>query len=77
MDLKHLYTSIDGRIGRQQFWFGVIPLIVIGMAVPSINPISGFVVGIATIHFHVCAQGKRWHDRGKSPWWVLIVLLPI
>jgi uncharacterized membrane protein YhaH (DUF805 family) len=77
VDLKHLYTSIDGRIGRQQFWFGVIPLIVIGMAVSYFNPIAGFVVGIALIYFHVCVQGKRWHDRGKSAWWVLIGLIPI
>ena len=46
MDIKHLYTSIDGRIGRQQFWFGVIPLIIVGMIASFINPVAGFVVAI-------------------------------
>ncbi len=77
MDLKHLYTSIDGRIGRQQFWFGVIPLIIVGLIVSFINPVAGFIVAIALIYFHVCVQGKRWHDRGKSAWWVLIGFIPI
>ena len=22
-------------------------------------------------------QVKRWHDRGKSGWWVLIALIPL
>ena len=48
-----------------------------GWSASFINPIAGFVVGIALIYFHVCVQGKRWHDRGKSAWWVLIAFIPL
>ncbi len=31
---------------------------------------AGFVIQLAT-------SVKRWHDRGKSGWWVLITVIPI
>lgn len=77
MDLKHLFLSIDGRIGRQQFWLGVIPLAIIGAIASFIDPVAGGIVVLALLYFHVCVQGKRWHDRGKSAWWFLISLIPI
>ena len=27
MDWKYLFTTRDGRIGRQQWWLGLIPII--------------------------------------------------
>jgi uncharacterized membrane protein YhaH (DUF805 family) len=26
--------------------------------------------------FWLCVYGKRWHDRDKSAWWILIGLIP-
>ena len=77
MDFKHLFTSIDGRIGRKEFWIGALSLSVIGVIFSLINPIAGIVAAIALLFFHVCVQGKRWHDRGKSAWWVLISFIPL
>lgn len=39
MDLQRLFLSGDGRIGRQDFWIGIVILIVI-------NVVLGFVAGI-------------------------------
>ena len=25
----------------------------------------------------ICVLGKRWHDRNKSAWWILIAFIPI
>lgn len=77
MDFKHLFTSLDGRIGRQQFWIGAISLGVIGALFSFINPIVGIIAALALLYFHICVQGKRWHDRGKSAWWVLISFVPL
>ncbi len=35
------------------------------------------VVGILGIWVGLAVSVKRWHDRNKSGWWVLIVLIPI
>jgi uncharacterized membrane protein YhaH (DUF805 family) len=34
-------------------------------------------VSIVFIWMSVCLGGKRYHDRDKSAWWMLIVLIPI
>lgn len=35
------------------------------------------VVYVALIWFGLAIQIKRWHDRNKSGWWVLIGLVPV
>jgi len=34
------------------------------------------VLYIPVVWFSLALQVKRWHDRGKSGWWVLINLIP-
>lgn len=44
---------------------------------------SGFVILIVTLNAifyfwaHLAVNVKRWHDRDKSGWWVLIELIPL
>ncbi len=77
MDFKHLFASLDGRIGRQQFWIGWIIISVISAAFSFISPIVGLIAALVLLYSHICVQGKRWHDRDKSAWWVLISLVPL
>ena len=35
------------------------------------------IVGIFSIYTGVCVVAKRWHDRDKSAWMYLILLIPI
>ena len=84
--------AFGGRIRRQKFWLmqAVISLASISLAVcvGVISFLSGnlqtmvvgwsmsWIVGIALwMTLAVCA--KRWHDRGKSGWWSLILLIPM
>lgn len=88
MDWKYLFTSLEGRIGRQSFWMGIIVMIVISIIASVLDMILGTVseggfgiigaiVSIAMIYPAIMLYAKRWHDRGKSGWWTLIVLVPI
>ena len=45
--------------------------------VPAIIGITTFLIGIALIWPALAVSIKRWHDRGKSGWWMLIFLIPI
>ena len=88
-DLKTLYTSFSGRISRKVFWiYGVLlmiagTLIVFGI-IAAISSASGTLAMIlavpayiALIWVSLAMQAKRWHDRNKSAWWILIGLIPV
>ena len=85
MTLSQLLFTFEGRIGRQAYWFAVVLLfagglvasmldwLLFGSASNLLSAVTGlvsFVAGLA-----VCI--KRWHDRDKSGWWVLIVFVPL
>ena len=104
MDWKYLFTTRDGRIGRQQWWLGLIVLVVAMWVIifilsmvfgqdvtqevtatsysyqSSLSPIGTIIAVIVYIPFliaSICLSAKRWHDRNKSAWWILIGLIPI
>jgi uncharacterized membrane protein YhaH (DUF805 family) len=89
-DLQRFYLSADGRVDRKQWWLKlVVPVFVItlilaaiDMALGTYNPrhgaglLSGLFALIALVPA-VFVYIKRFHDRDKSGWWVLIGLVPI
>lgn len=49
-------------------------------ALSSVGAIEGIVllvVSIAMLWAGLAVAAKRWHDRGKSAWWILIALVPV
>ena len=46
----------------------------------NLGPMGAIILLIVMVPFiwaSICLSGKRWHDRGKSAWWILIGLIPI
>ena len=84
IDWKDLLLSFDGRINRAKFWIGiaamwvVLTLIVIVAAAAdsSILWTIFFLLSLLVIWPSLAISIKRWHDRGKSGWWILIGLVP-
>ncbi|WP_274630432.1 DUF805 domain-containing protein [Arvimicrobium flavum] len=92
MDWKWLLTSFDGRINRAKFWAGIGALFVAGLVATIIDMLVGsemdfgeagklgvvsLIVSLASIYLGLALYAKRWHDRDKSGWWSLIVLIPV
>src|SRR3954452_13488776 len=85
MDFKTFYFSFDGRIGRQDFWLRyVLPylgMIFVIVLIEGINENVGqtvsLIFSLAIIWPSLAVIAKRWHDRNKSGWWILIALIPI
>jgi uncharacterized membrane protein YhaH (DUF805 family) len=88
MDWKYLYLGRDGRIGRQSFWIGVLVLWGISIVLMVIDGVLGTqlegglgILGLLflliSIYPAIMLYAKRWHDRNKSGWWTLIILVPI
>lgn len=80
MDFKYLFTSFDGRIGRQQFWLGILMIVIASFV---LIVILGFTIGLflptafvsligTVIMFYpsLALSMKRLHDRNKGakPW---------
>jgi uncharacterized membrane protein YhaH (DUF805 family) len=77
--------SFDGRIGRFDYWvisigLGVVSLILAAIQENSNNGLILVVLVVwylASIVISLATSAKRWHDRDKSGWWILINLIPI
>ena len=87
IDFKYLFLSYDGRIGRRDFWISIAGMMAAGVVMSIVSSILGAiyaplvymvsVASLATIYPACAAYAKRWHDRGKSGWWTLVVLVPL
>jgi uncharacterized membrane protein YhaH (DUF805 family) len=88
MDWQYLFFSFDGRIGRQTYWLSLLALFVISLVAMLIDVMLGTfyehgyglvsgIVSILSIYSYIAVYAKRWHDRNKSGWWTLIVLVPV
>lgn len=72
----------DGRIPRSTFWDCTIGLFVTGLVIGPLY-VFGFapiiyILSIAVLtYLWLIVNIKRWHDRNKSAWWVLISCIPL
>jgi uncharacterized membrane protein YhaH (DUF805 family) len=89
-DFKQFYLTAQGRVNRKQFWLRlVVPALIINIVLLMIDAVigtynreSGFglmsgLFGLAILIPSILVEIKRWHDRDKSGWWMLILLVPI
>jgi len=89
MLISEILFSFQGRIGRQTYWFSIIPINIaiylfeglIGTtAIFEQTAILFLVFGVFLVFIgwvSLAVHCKRWHDLNKSGWWMLIVLIPI
>ncbi len=84
MSLSQLLFSFKGRISRQPYWLFMFTCFLIVETPP-------FVLGVSNeqadsyedIAFWIllwpllAVQTKRWHDRDKSAWWLLVGMIPV
>lgn len=90
MDFQQFYLSAQGRANRKQFWLWLmLPAVVVSIILAMIDSAMGtldaesgmgllsgiwaLIILIPSIFVYI----KRFHDRDKSGWWVLITLIPI
>ena len=85
MPTRQILLSLRGRVPRKVFWlYGVLgPLLVSVMAqmllgIAGVPERAAELLATALIAWPCTAVSvKRWHDRGKSGWWVLVYLIPL
>lgn len=82
---KELLFSFDGRIPRRVYW--AVSLLAAAIYYGITLPISAIsedlglilmlVLLIPFFWITLAVYVKRWHDRDKSGWWILIGFIPI
>ena len=80
-----MFFSLHGRVSRRQFWlYGVLALLglaALGHALLGIARVrlqtADLIVNLLLVWPALAVSVKRWHDRDKSGWWVLLNLLPV
>ena len=81
IDWNSLLFQFDGRINRGKFWLGAVIIwvayaVILGIGVAAESGLV-FVLLLLLIWPSLAVSIKRWHDRDKSGWWVLIGLVPV
>jgi len=89
-DFKKFYLSADGRVNRQQWWLRlIVPVLVIELVLSFVDVAIGTydartgggvlsgLFALAVLIPSILVYIKRFHDRDKSGWWVLIGLVPL
>ena len=91
IDWTYLLFKFDGRINRAKFWAGTVLVwgiyalwAIAVVAAINVSSTAGVVLGFLGIMVWVLAiwsglaiSIKRWHDRGKSGWWIFIAFIPL
>lgn len=80
-----LWLDPRGRIGRATFWLhGVLLLFGLAVLLRALLDIARLPavqvdewVSLLLAWPLIAISAKRWHDRDRSGWWVLVLLLPV
>jgi uncharacterized membrane protein YhaH (DUF805 family) len=80
-----LLFRFDGRISRARYWLGnafvysalVLAAVMATLGKSSVPVVIGaLVLMLVALWSFFAVHIKRWHDRNKSGWWMLIGLIP-
>jgi len=90
VNMRTLYFSFNGRVGRKQYWINYVLLFSVSITVIMVaitlaagatqNPMITMLnlpVAVVAVWVALAVTVKRFHDRDKKGWWVLIVLVPV
>ncbi len=86
MNIFQILFSFKGRIGRGKYWLGAL-LIISFTSIVALIDVAFFdneyyygiltnIARILVIWPSLAVTIKRWHDRNKSGWWMLIGIIP-
>lgn len=84
--LLPLLFSFSGRVGRGTFWLigigsALVFYLAIFLAVTNVGEEAAgallLLLYVPLVWISLANSAKRWHDRNKSGWWILIAFVPL
>ena len=85
MSTRQILWSFRGRVPRKVFWlYGVLGPLLVSTMLEMLLGIVGVsdrrtetITSLLLVWPCTAVAVKRWHDRDRSGWWVLINLIPL
>lgn len=86
LDWTWFLFSLKGRISRKQFWIFHLIVFAGGLLLGMFTEVGSDMHEITRPQLmfmiwifwpSIAVQAKRWHDRNKSAWWLVINFIPI
>lgn len=84
MSWNNLFFSTDGRIDKKSWWIGMVGLFIAVIVLTVLtreffpdDPLTPILPGLLVFYPSICLHAKRFHDRGKSGWWYMIMSIPL
>ncbi|MBA3811627.1 MAG: DUF805 domain-containing protein [Caulobacteraceae bacterium] len=82
IDWRELFLSPGGRSPRGPFWIAVAALFALSavyeaVAGPTLRLLTFWFVYPALLASSACVLSKRLHDRGRSGWWAMPILIAL
>lgn len=82
MNWAELFFSAGGRASRGPSLIAAAVLVALAALYeaamgPTLHWITGWFVYPALVYSGACVLSKRLHDRGRSGWWAVLVLLAV
>lgn len=84
---KEILFSFRGRIGRSTYWISLLCVLGYMLLIMPVISLLAFrqefdipvdvLFFIPLIWISLAIHIKRWHDRDKSGWFVLVALIPV
>lgn len=86
ISIPKVLFSFNGRISRSEYWlkgylillpFGILTNILAYGVDSDAARALGFLIGLISLWPGLAILIKRWHDRDRSAWWLLTLLIPL
>ena len=77
------YVKFEGRSGRPEYWWYFLAYVIVFVALGVLGSMIGIISWIANLLSlallipSIAVGIRRFHDIGKSGWWLLLGLIPI
>lgn len=79
MTKKQWLLSFNGRINRSRYWLWILVYYAVLAGAMALANMAGggakvlsILAALALMYPDMAVQAKRWHDRNKSSWWLLM-----
>ena len=76
------YADFNGRARRKEFWMFALISFIIAVILSVVDgmigvPVLGAIYALGVLLPSIAVGARRFHDIGKSGWWLLIGLIPL